>query len=226
MGIRAAWRVFDARLKSHPYTTNMMSSCVVAGFGDTCAQTIFRHITHTPDTMPRKQDMDANSQQSRWVLEHKATGAHDLRRTVVFMSYFLTIGAPLWLSLYRGIEHAIPKKSLVTAFQKGVLTWLAGFITSPVMITYMKMMDTVVVQGKSKEEAIAVIKKELKKKMVDDLPLLQGYGLCYWSIHWIPLFYLLPAHVRLLYSSVVQIGWSTISSMILHREKNKAVIKA
>lgn len=219
--IRAAWKWFDGRLKSHPYTTNMISSCTIAGFGDTCAQTVFRRFTHTPDTVPRKKDMDERAQSSRWVFEYERTGAHDLRRTVLFMSYFLTVGAPLWLTLYRGIEHAIPKKSLTTAFQKGVLTWLAGFITSPVMITYLKTMDTVVVQGKSPSEAGAVIKKELKKKMIDDLPLLQGYGLAYWSIHWIPLFYLLPAHVRLLYSSFVQIGWSTISSMVLHRNVHK-----
>ena len=44
------------------------------------------------------------------------------------------------------------------------------------------------------------------------------YSIAFWSIQWIPMFYVIPLHFRLVYASSLQIVWSGVASYVLHRE--------
>ena len=204
---------YNARLKSHPLITNMCTSATIAGCGDVCAQTLFRRVLYEPNDVPRKPATETHP----LVFDLERTGMLDLRRSLVFMSFSFLLGTPMWSTMYGQLDKRIPGRSLTVAFKKGMGTWAFGFLTSPIFITYISTVETCVFEHKSLTEAANKVSQKLAAKVSADLPLLQGYGLMYWSIHWIPLFYLLPAHVRLVYSSFCQVGWSTISSWIIHR---------
>ena len=205
---------YNARLKSHPLITNMFTSATIAGCGDVCAQTVFRRYLYNESDVPRKPATETHP----LVFDLERTGMLDLRRSLIFMSFSFLLGTPLWSTMYGQLDKRIPGRSLTVAFKKGMGTWGFGFLTSPIFISYITSVETIVFEQKTVAEAMTKVGDKLVAKISSDLPLLQGYGLMYWSIHWIPLFYLLPPHVRLLYSSFCQVGWSTISSWIVHRK--------
>lgn len=56
-----------------------------------------------------------------------------------------------------------------------------------------------------------------KRKLINDFPDILRYGIVFWGVNWLPMFYYIPSHFRLAYSAGVQVVWSGIMSHLLHR---------
>ncbi|KPI82883.1 hypothetical protein ABL78_8105 [Leptomonas seymouri] len=68
-------------------------------------------------------------------------------------------------------------------------------------------------------EYYSCVSADVERKLVYDFPDIMKYGLMFWSVNWLPMFYYIPGHFRLAYSSAVQVAWSGIMSHLLHRWK-------
>ncbi|GET91767.1 hypothetical protein, conserved [Leishmania tarentolae] len=68
-------------------------------------------------------------------------------------------------------------------------------------------------------EYFTCVSLDVRRKLIYDFPDIMKYALVFWSINWLPMFYYIPGHFRLAYSSGVQVVWSGIMSYILHRSK-------
>lgn len=68
-------------------------------------------------------------------------------------------------------------------------------------------------------EYVTCVSTDVKRKLMYDFPDIMKYGLVFWSLNWLPMFYYIPGHFRLAYSSCVQLVWSGIMSHMLHRWK-------
>ena len=68
-------------------------------------------------------------------------------------------------------------------------------------------------------EYYTCVSTDVERKLIYDFPDIMKYGLLFWSVNWLPMFYYIPGHFRLAYSSVVQVAWSGIMSHLLHRWK-------
>ncbi|CBZ37170.1 hypothetical protein, conserved [Leishmania donovani] len=68
-------------------------------------------------------------------------------------------------------------------------------------------------------EYFTCVSVDVRRKLIYDFPDIMKYALAFWSLNWLPMFYYIPGHFRLAYSSGVQVVWSGIMSYILHRSK-------
>lgn len=68
-------------------------------------------------------------------------------------------------------------------------------------------------------EYVMCVSMDVKRKLMYDFPDIMKYALSFWSLNWLPMFYYIPGHFRLAYSSGVQVVWSGIMSHMLHRWK-------
>ncbi|KAK7197262.1 Mpv17 / PMP22 family [Novymonas esmeraldas] len=68
-------------------------------------------------------------------------------------------------------------------------------------------------------EYYTCVSMDVKRKLIYDFPDIMKYALAFWSLNWLPMFYYIPGHFRLAYSSGVQVVWSGIMSHMLHRWK-------
>lgn len=140
---------------------------------------------------------------------------YDYRRSLIFMSFTICFGTPFWLVMYRRVDAYFPKKvTIPIALQKGMVTWCVANSTTPIFIAYLTVLEQCFVKGNPDwMQSIYTV----PHKIFRDMPLMMQYSICFWSMHWIPMFYLLPPEFRLLYVSFLQIVWSGITSYILHR---------
>lgn len=161
----------------------------------------------------------------------------DLRRSFIFASFTVVFGTPLWLRLYKGLDKLIPAVTIKSSIQKGMMSWIFANSTMPFFIAYLTVLDQWVVHRKypwartsaspndaagavatssTNHNASGVVSVVLAK-VLKDMPVMMSYSICFWSIQWIPMFYLMPPHFRLVYGSMLQIVWSGITSYLLHR---------
>jgi hypothetical protein len=201
-------------LKNKPYVTNATSSFIIANTGDVVSQTLYRRWMNVP--IP----VDVLASESPFVVRsHDDLWAVDFRRSVIFASFGVLFGTPFWLLAYRRIEAMIPRVTIATAIQKGMMTWVIANATTPLFISYLSAMDSILIHGKrSSSELLEHLGNELPKKLTRDIPTLMQYSIAFWSIQWIPMFYVIPLHFRLVYASSLQIVWSGVASYVLHRE--------
>lgn len=68
-------------------------------------------------------------------------------------------------------------------------------------------------------EYYTCVSTDVERKLMYDFPDIMKYGLMFWSVNWLPMFYYIPGHFRLAYSSMVQVAWSGVMSHLLHRWK-------
>ncbi|CAM40557.1 conserved hypothetical protein [Leishmania braziliensis MHOM/BR/75/M2904] len=68
-------------------------------------------------------------------------------------------------------------------------------------------------------EYLACVSMDVRRKLIYDFPDIMKYALVFWSLNWLPMFYYIPGHFRLAYSSGLQVVWSGIMSHVLHRWK-------
>ncbi|KPA76833.1 hypothetical protein ABB37_07636 [Leptomonas pyrrhocoris] len=68
-------------------------------------------------------------------------------------------------------------------------------------------------------EYYTCVSTDVERKLLYDFPDIMKYGLMFWSVNWLPMFYYIPCHFRLAYSSMVQVAWSGVMSHLLHRWK-------
>lgn len=78
---------------------------------------------------------------------------------------------------------------------------------------------TIVLADKSfnRDEYLACVKADWKRRVYNDFPDVLRFGIVFWGVNWLPMFYYIPPHFRLLYSSCLQVVWSGIMSYMLHR---------
>lgn len=69
----------------------------------------------------------------------------------------------------------------------------------------------------NREEYVWCALHDWKKRLFYDFPDLLRYGIVFWGANWLPMFYYIPPHFRLLYSAVLQTVWSGIMSYVMHR---------
>lgn len=155
----------------------------------------------------------------------------DFRRSLIFASFTALFGTPFWLKVYKHIDRMIPKVTIKTAIQKGILSWFVANSTTPLFIAYITTLDRWCIRKEGFGEYLrgphyVAPRKVLQRhdglsavmaKVRRDLPVMMSYSICFWSIQWIPMFYLLPPQFRLVYVSFLQIVWSGVTSYLLHR---------
>lgn len=228
--LKLLWERYERCLIHRPYVTNALTSSTIAIFGDCMAQTKFKDVSgvprHTVDDIPTV---------SRWFFIRLPPRTHrgevretivDLRRSMIFASFTVCFGTPFWLRVYKFLDRLVPRATPWTAIKKGMVSWTIANSTTPLFIAYVTTMDRWFIRrlppwgsaasGGDAESAGGTL-QAVYAKIRNDLPLMMSYSICFWSIQWIPLFYLLPSHVRLVYVSFLQIVWSGITSYLLHR---------
>lgn len=69
----------------------------------------------------------------------------------------------------------------------------------------------------NKEEYLLCVHHDWKKRIRHDFPDVLRCGIVFWGINWLPMFYYIPPHFRLLYSAMLQTVWSGVMSYMMHR---------
>lgn len=135
----------------------------------------------------------------------------------------------------------------VQAIYKGFLSYIAANLTTPLYMAHITSLDRFVIyrdgrdgrrriphsskedEGRPSEyqmvkdtafnceEYLSCVTHDWKKRVRYDFPDVLRYGLVFWGANWLPMFYYLPPHFRLLYSASLQVVWSGIMSYMLHR---------
>ncbi|CCW63047.1 unnamed protein product [Phytomonas sp. EM1] len=67
------------------------------------------------------------------------------------------------------------------------------------------------------EEYMKCVLLDMKKCFAKDFIDITRYGLVFWGLNWLPLFYYIPCHFRIAYASCAQLIWSGIMSFIFYR---------
>lgn len=210
-GLRTVLRRYEQWLKDKPNVANMCSAALVTGIGDCGAQYIER--TYGDQFLPQKIKKKEPSTADRGALRYR-TETYNWRRTCIYAS-FIFVSTPVWLRVYALGDRLIGgKTSIMHAFTQGLFTWGLGAVFNPLFTGYVCTMSAVWMHGiRSREELVEVFKERMRTNYVTHI----SSAFAFWMWHWIPLFYLLPPHFRLLYSSFVQIGWNAVASFIQHR---------
>lgn len=231
------WERYQWNLKHRPYRTNACTASTISMFGDILAQSVFKRLSHPPpattdSTNPSSHNSSSSSSSapasnkltssSWWLVElpNKHRDVIDLRRSLIFGSFSALFGTPFWLLVYKFVDRGIPAVTIRTAIQKGMITWVMANSTNPIFIAYITTADHCMVRGKHISElwgSNGSAGSKIWNKIATDLPVIMSYSICFWSIQWIPMFYLLPPHFRIVYSSSLQIVWSALVSHLLHR---------
>jgi hypothetical protein len=228
------WSRYQWSLMHRPYFTNAMTSSSIAMFGDTMAQTVFRDWSGQPRVTRaylEEKHIPTDSNLQFFSSPDSTATVLDLRRSFIFASFTVVFGTPLWLRLYKSLDKFIPAVTITSSIQKGMMSWIFANSTMPFFIAYLTVLDQFVIHKKrpwvnapdvceieetSKQASGGVVGVVLAK-VAKDMPVMMSYSICFWSIQWIPMFYLMPPHFRLVYGSMLQIVWSGITSYLLHR---------
>ncbi|CUG90492.1 peroxisomal protein, putative [Bodo saltans] len=246
MGILSEiWSRYQWSLLNRPYITNAMTSSTIALFGDTMAQTVFRDVSGQPRVTRaylEERHIPTDSKLQFFSSDDASATVLDLRRSFIFASFTVVIGTPLWLRLYKSLDKFIPAVTIASSIQKGMMSWIFANSTMPFFIAYLTVLDQFIVHRKRpswmtltpppaaiSSESTAGLSHNMNHqssagvvgvvlaKVIKDMPVMMSYSICFWSIQWIPMFYLMPPHFRLVYGSMLQIVWSGITSYLLHR---------
>lgn len=123
---------------------------------------------------------------------------------------------------HRGKDHSAPSAEVVPVGVKNDLNVLLQSTCSPMDRSLRSPLPppTVILEHDkafNKEEYLWCALHDWKKKLFYDFPDLLRYGIVFWGANWLPMFYYIPPHFRLLYSAVLQTVWSGIMSYVMHR---------
>jgi len=231
--LRMIWERYEQCLIHRPYLTNAMTSSTIAIFGDCMAQTKFKDLSgvprHTADDIPSRSRYFFVRRAPRRDRGEVQDTIVDLRRSMIFAGFTVCFGTPFWLRVYKFLDRVVPRATPWTAIKKGIVSWTIANSTTPIFIAYVTSMDRWFIQrmppwqrtsgGDGSSSGDHGTLHAVFAKIRKDLPVMMSYSICFWSIQWIPMFYLLPSHVRLVYVSFLQIVWSGITSYLLHRSE-------
>jgi len=192
MVVRRLWAWYGGMLRSHPYPTNALTSASIVFSGDAVAQFY---------------DM-------RSKVDRGAAKPYDPTRGLILGAFQIVIATPFWLRVYRKLDGIFPPTpTILSAIQKGAMTWLVATSTMPFFIGYVATAHSVLEgRGVNSSEILEVVRTKIKNDMMRILPA----SLTFWPLHWIPMFYLLPREYRFVYVSCQQLIWSAIVSYIVH----------
>lgn len=217
-------RWYLEKLKTRPLLANACTGSTLNGVGDIIAQRTQYMMTHqdAKDTGVIVEGSIMHVDGEPW---HRVCHV-DLRRTLLMMSFSCFVGTPMALQIYKVGDYFFKTKSIVNAIKQGFFTTMTFGLTTPVFFAYCTVAGNLVLRRHETSSFTAYdhLRSAVTKVERDFLSTLR-YMLAFWSVHWIPLFYLLPKHVRLLYSSCVTIGWSSIMSWIQHRKVVEEIIE-
>lgn len=206
--IKACGGWYNRMLKERPFWANMWSSMVISFCGDIAAQ----HVRRTP-----RDAQQSNFGSSALQLESPFSDRLiDLRRSFLFSS-FSVIWTPFFLTVLPRLDKIVlPPMTPFKAVKKGFLLWCAQSGVAPFFITYVALAERYFISDRpSTESALSTA----HQRIASDLVPLATYSLLLYGTQWIPLFYLTPPHLRLVYTSVTQLCGGTIASYILHRNE-------
>jgi len=148
-------------------------------------------------------------------------GKIDIRRAAIQWSFSTFVGTPFFVNVYHRLDKLMPTKSITNAIKKGFATWFVANLTAPFFFTYATTASNLVLYNKTL--SLQEHWSAAKNKVMNEMPRTAVLSLMFWSPNWIPLFYLMPQHLRILYASCINVVWQAIMSSIQH---NKAMATA
>jgi hypothetical protein len=216
-------------LVKKPFLTNSITSGTIAIFGDGLCQAYQKRQDELESR--RRDGVSGLSSSSSLNQTESGTmrrpgpfefGYVDVRRSFIMWSFAVFIGTPFWVLVYRNIDKWFPRKTKIEAVKKGLTTWSIASSTAPFFFTYATIMSNLLLHEERRATFTAWDHLAFAaNKVRTELPKTVCMSLCFWCPHWIPLFYLLPPHFRVLYASCVNIGWQALLSFIQHRKPHQ-----
>lgn len=171
----------------------------------------------------------------------------DLRRSLIFCSFSCCFSVPYFLWVYKQLDRFYPQAEVTKkkAIYKGFLSYIAANLTTPLYMAHVTSLDRLLIsregrdgrrrvwhadgsfstkevsdQTFNRKEYAMCVKKDWLKRVRYDFPDVLRYGIFFWGVNWLPMFYYIPPHFRLLYSASLQVVWSGVMSFLLHRERS------
>jgi hypothetical protein len=235
-----AFNWWSNRLKTHPYSSNMIFGASVTAFGDYLAQNVEKTnlaTTILPDQHKQQEIEKQNELQNKKVSYR--TSEYNYRRTGIYASLAFMV-TPLWLTVLKitdklvganqphsgaakkAAEEAAKAKVVLTkrqlklrAIRQGMMTTSLGWLMLPLTITYLTTTFSIFVHGVYDYE---VIRDRILERLERNAATHIMGSLAFWStLGWLPMFYYLPAEWRLVYGVSLNIFWQMCVSFLQHR---------
>lgn len=237
-----AFNWWGNRLKTHPYSSNIMFGASVTAFGDFLGQ----HVEKTSLVVVAPTPPGNEQQKNALVTTTTTTSHHDhnndinrvnyrtseynYRRTAIFMSIAALV-TPLWLNVLKvtdklvganqktvaGVaeQKSLTKRALkLRAVKQGLMTWAIGSLMVPFTVTYLTATFSIFVH---EVYDFDVIKKRIKERLERNFLTHVTGSFCFWAPNWLPMFYFLPPEWRLVYGVSMNIFWQMCVSFLQHR---------
>ncbi|KEG09642.1 hypothetical protein DQ04_04891030 [Trypanosoma grayi] len=160
----------------------------------------------------------------------------DLRRSFIFSSFTILFNTYFFLAMYKWLDAVFPPSVVTrrTAIVKGFLSWVGANATTPLYLAYVAAMSHYFIHRTGRRQFDAAesggvgwvvdfpiffgeVKKQVKQQLREDWPDMMRYGIFFWGLNWLPMFYYIPPHFRYVYGSSLQVVWSAIMSHLMHR---------
>lgn len=140
---------------------------------------------------------------------------YNWKRTAILVS-IVVAATPVWLRVYKfGDKLFAGHKSPLHACRQGLFTWAFAAAMNPFFVTYITASQGYFIHGlRDPKELFGCVKERLERNYLLHVTAALGF----WGVNWVPLFYLVPAHFRLLYAACLQIVWNGVVSYVQHRD--------
>jgi hypothetical protein len=223
-----AFNFWSARLKTHPNSTNSLFGGTVTGIGDCLAQNVEKHHSKIEELLVSKssEKHDSTSSSSAASVNYRTT-QYNYKRTAVYASLAFLV-TPLWLKILKttdkivGANHhdqqqaqKLSSRALkFRAVKQGLLTWALGSMMVPITVSYLTATFSFFIHGISD---FGEIRNRISERLHRNFLTHISGSLCFWSVHWLPMFYYLPSEWRLVYGVCANVIWQMCVSFLQHR---------
>jgi hypothetical protein len=204
----------EGQLKTRPFVFNCASAGTITCLGDIIAQNGELNGITAPLPGANAAAAAAPSAAPTDALACYRSTTYEWRRTLL-IGGFVAATTPFWLGLYKVGDRLFQgKASMLRACQQGFFTWCCGTCFTPVFVAYMTVSSAVVIHN---VRDAAFLRRCVEERLRKNYLTHAAVAFCFWSVQWIPIFYWMPPHLRLLYVSTLQVFWNSIVSYIQHR---------
>eukprot|EP00759_Apiculatamorpha_spiralis_P057204 PhF_6_TR8496/c0_g1_i1/m.13292/K13348/MPV17; protein Mpv17 len=182
---------FNKAYKAQPLIANLLSSCTIGFVGDLACQ--------------------------RYEYQLKRGGGlfsqyYDYRRSVIMGSIGLVF-VPFALKMYKFTDSLYPTKSIPNAFKQGFTNFVIIVACNPIVLAGVHVSSSMWIHNVRYHTM-----GEMATSVYDRVSNIYGVhtlaSLCYWCVHWVPMLYYTPHHLRILYGAMASVGWSVINSYV------------
>jgi hypothetical protein len=211
----AVWARYSKLLQTRPHATNALTSATIVSMGDYIAQYTERERAKRQALDGAAMDADTlQRQQSRPIASYRSDH-YEPKRTAIFATFVL-FATPAWVQVYKLGDRLITgSRSLKHAYMQGFFNWCIGQSVNPLFIFYVTSASAYWVHGLRDP---GLIWETYVERMQRNFLTQAAVSLCFWGSQWPILFYYLPPHLRIFYTSWLQIGWNGVVSYIIHRD--------